>query len=115
MIWRLCLLLTVNLFAIPLYAETPVPSDVRYYLEDIYGADQADWPKLLYSQDLNHDGLPDWIARQDKCQPDLSCQADVFLCKRGTAPNCDEYCYSGSGLLHKLSKRITDLKCESTC
>ena len=115
MVWRAGLLLGLSTLAAPVLAGETLPNDVRYTLEEFYGKDRAQWPHPVYSQDLNQDGLPDWIAQQAGCREQAQCQVDVFICVRGTSPKCDEYCYSGSGPAGDMLKYPENLKCQSSC
>lgn len=114
-IWRAVLAFGLfGLSCLSIAAEA-IPRDVRYMLEDLYGSDQAKWPTPIYLQDVNHDGLPDWIAQQPGCKDKVNCLVDLFICKQGVAQSCVEYCYVGSGLLKELSSDPAKLKCQSTC
>ena len=48
-------------------AAEKIPDDVRYMLEDMYGANKSEWPSPRYQQDLNNDGFPDWVATKKNC------------------------------------------------
>lgn len=114
-VWQASLLLGLSVLGLTTAAEEPVPNDVRYTLEEFYGKDRAQWPNPIYRRDLNHDGLPDWVAQQSGCRDQDQCQVDVFICTRGKAPDCDEYCYSGNGRASDMLKDPVKLKCQSTC
>jgi len=92
-----------------------IPNDVRYMLEDIYGTDQSSWPGEIYSQDINADGVADWLARQLGCAASSSCMVEVFLCAKTEGAKCVEYCYTGINKLADIEKGIAAMKCQSTC
>ena len=92
-----------------------IPNDVRYMLEDIYGTDRSKWPGEIYSQDINADGVADWLARQPGCNASNNCMVEVFLCAKSEGTKCTEYCYTGSNKLADIEKNIDSMKCQSTC
>jgi len=115
-IWRAvlaCGLLALSCLSV---AAAEIPRDVRYMLEDLYGSDQRKWPKPIYQEDVNGDGIPDWIAQMPGCKGKKEdCQVELFVCKRVDGGQCLEYCYLGNGILRQLRGDAGNLKCQSTC
>jgi len=110
----LALLLTILMVSI-IHAEEKIPSDIRYMLEDLYGANKKTWPAPIYSKDLNHDGFSDWIAIKKNCTKGNHCAAEIFICKPDVSGKCREYCYMEISSLNNVEKAIASKKCESTC
>lgn len=97
------------------HAAEEVPDDVRYMLEDMYGANKKEWPLLRYKQDLNKDGFSDWIVKKKKCQSNKNCAAELFICIPNKKGKCSEYCYIEVKTLINVEENLNTLKCESTC
>lgn len=98
-----------------LAANEDVPDDIRYMLEDMYGAKKTEWPSPRYKKDLNKDGFTDWVAVKKGCQLKDACQAEIFICVPDKKGHCSEYCYNEVKTLKNIEETITTLKCESTC
>ena len=115
-IWKTLLLLMVfyNTSAIG-HADPAIPDGVRYMLEDLYGPDKSKWPAPIFSEDINGDDLPDWIAQQRGCKTKDACTVELFICKKATGMHCIEHCYVGNGKLQALLNKPGGLVCESTC
>ena len=92
-----------------------LPNDVRYMLEDMYGSNKHKWPDIIYHQDLNQDGMEDWVVQNKKCQLKDNCPADIFICIPGEKGKCSEYCYKEVNTIINLKEKLPALKCESTC
>ena len=110
-------LLFVSIFFIPttLLANEDVPNDVRYMLEDMYGANKNEWPSIRYKTDINKDGFPDWIVKKKSCQPNRDCAAEIFICIPDKKGSCSEYCYIEVKTLNNVEEILQTKKCESTC
>ena len=113
--WWLGLLIGLFGLTTIAYGNEPIPDDIRYMLEDIYGSEKNKWPKPVYSEDVNGDGLPDWLAQHPGCKSKGQCSVDLFLCSRAEGQHCKEYCYVGSAKQTELLRSATSLKCQSTC
>lgn len=96
-------------------ANEEVPDDIRYMLEDMYGADKKAWPSPRYSTDLNKDGHADWVVVKKGCMSEQGCPAEIFLCLADEKGKCVEYCYSEVVNLKKFVPGISHIKCQSTC
>lgn len=92
-----------------------IPNDVSYMLEDMYGRDKKQWPTRIYHQDVNSDGMDDWIAQDKRCATRKNCPADIFICIADGKGKCSEYCYKEVKTLIDLKQQLQKLKCESTC
>lgn len=97
------------------YAEEKLPDDVRYMLEDLYGANKEKWPSSRYSKDLNNDGIQDWVAKKKACNEKENCPAEIFICLPDKTGKCVEYCYIEVKTLVNIDKNLHKMKCESTC
>lgn len=104
----LAMLSTVN-------AAEKIPDDVRYMLEDMYGANKNEWPSPIYQIDINQDGFPDWLAIKKNCKLKNACAAELFICVADKKGVCYEYCYSEVKTMKNIEKTVKTLKCESTC
>jgi hypothetical protein len=104
-----------HLMAAEKYSVENIPNDVRYMLEDMYGADKKKWPALIQEKDLNHDGQSDWILQNQACQNNENCAADIFICIPDQKGKCVEYCYKEVKSLKNMKKSLSAIKCESTC
>lgn len=111
------ILLSALLFCMATSAQTtqPIPDNVRYILEDLYGPEMASWPKYIYNQDINGDALSDWVAAQHTCMENTPCEVDLVLCKNAKGNSCSEYCYAGSGNLQTLLDKPGGPVCDSSC
>lgn len=92
-----------------------IPNDVNYMLEDMYGMDKKQWPDNIYHQDLNNDGMGDWVAQNKSCATQKNCPADIFICIPDGKGKCSEYCYKEVKTLIDVKQQLKKLKCESTC
>lgn len=97
------------------FAQELIPDDIRYMLEDMYGANKSKWPSPRYQQDLNNDGFIDWVAVKKNCMLKEKCAAEVFICVPDKKGLCSEYCYIEVKSLENIEKELKKLKCESTC
>ena len=95
-------------------ANEGLPNDIRYMLEDMYGAKKSEWPSTRYKADLNEDGFPDWVT-QKKCHQDKDCAAEIFICMPNKNGVCSEYCYIEVKTLKNIEEILKTKKCESTC
>lgn len=102
-------------FSFSVVAEENIPGDVRYMLEDMYGADKNKWPAPRYKEDLNKDGFSDWIAIKKECSLKKDCPADIFICIPDKKGACSEYCYIEVKNLTHIQDSLKNIKCESTC
>ncbi len=102
------------LFSIVTAAEK-MPDDIRYMLEDMYGANKSEWPSPRYQQDLNNDGFSDWVAIKKNCLLKENCAAELFICIPNKKGTCSEYCYIEVKTLKNVEESLKTLKCESTC
>lgn len=109
------MLLGVFLMSSQGLAADTIPDDVRYIIEDIYGADRGQWPSPIYRDDLNNDGFADWVAQARGCQAPSQCPVELFLCKPNQAGQCVEYCYFQLSTIKEADKAISSGKCESAC
>ena len=96
-------------------AAEKIPDDVRYMLEDMYGANKSEWPSPRYKQDLNKDGFSDWVAVKKNCALKEQCPAELFICIPDKKGMCSEYCYIEVKTLKNIEEDLKILKCESTC
>ena len=96
-------------------AKEPLPDDVRYFLEDLYGGDTKKWPSPQYQRDLNQDGFNDWVAIKNNCKLKNKCPAEIFVCVPNEKGTCAEYCYMEVKTLVNIKENLKMLKCESTC
>ena len=96
-------------------AVEKTPDDVRYMLEDMYGADRQKWPAITYKKDLNIDGFDDWIVQTKRCDSIKECPAEIFICIPDKTGACSEYCYIEVKNLMTIGKDIKQMKCESSC
>lgn len=96
-------------------ATEKMPDDIRYMLEDMYGANKSEWPSPRYKQDLNNDGFSDWVAIKKKCLLKEECPAELFICIQNKKGMCSEYCYIEVKALSNIEESLKTLKCESTC
>lgn len=104
------------LFCYPILAQAePVPDDIRYYLEDLYGADTKNWPDKIYTQDVNADQLADWIATKSSCDNTEACPVEVFICVPDKKGGCKEYCYIEVTSMSKLKQDLSVIPCKATC
>ncbi len=92
-----------------------IPDDVRYMLEDMYGANKSEWPSFKFKTDLNKDGFVDWVVTKENCSLKKDCPAELFICIPGEKGLCSEYCYVEVKSLINIEEDIGNLKCESTC
>ena len=95
--------------------EEQLPDDIRYMLEDMYGADKKKWPASKFKKDLNHDSFFDWVVQKKSCLSKSDCPAELFICIPNIEGVCSEYCYMEIKSMNKLQEEIKSLKCESTC
>ena len=96
-------------------AKEDVPDDIRYMLEDMYGADKKEWPAPRYKIDLNKDGFIDWVVKNKNCKLKESCSAELFICVPNNKGLCSEYCYIEVTSLKNIEQQLKTQKCESTC
>lgn len=117
MLRALTLFLSIAFFSIPsiVLSSEAVPDDIRYMLEDMYGANKNKWPSPRYQQDLNNDGLADWIVIKKGCLLKEKCPAELFICIPNKKGMCSEYCYMEVKNLVNVEDKMKKLKCESTC
>jgi len=92
-----------------------ISDDVRYMLEDLYGANKNDWPSSRYKKDLNNDGFYDWVAKKKSCESKEHCAAEIFICIPDKTGKCTEYCFLEVKTLMNIEKEIHQMKCESPC
>ena len=106
----------MSLVVFPIMGSTTevLPDDVRYMLEDMYGANKAGWPSVHNVKDINNDGFPDWIIQKNTCK-NISCKAELFICVPNKKGKCSEYCYMEVNSLTEIAEQIKRRKCESTC
>jgi hypothetical protein len=97
------------------FADDKIPSDVRYMIEDLYGADKSKWPKTIFSRDVNADGMADWLVQQPGCKKGEQCLFEIFVCHKSEGGKCLEYCYIGSGTEADIQKNAAAQKCQATC
>lgn len=114
------LLLNISLvislaFYSSLDAAEKMPDDVRYMLEDMYGANKNDWPAVRTEQDLNNDGFSDWVIKKKNCTSEKNCKAEIFICLPDKTGKCAEYCYIEVKNMANMKDDISKMKCESTC
>lgn len=91
-----------------------LPDDIRYMLEDLYGANKSKWP-VTRKTDLNKDGFSDWVAKKENCADKKKCPVEIFICIPDIQGKCSEYCYVEIETLKNIEERLPDIKCESTC
>lgn len=96
-------------------ASEIIPDDIRYLLEEMYGADKKEWPAPRYKTDLNKDGFEDWVAVKKGCALKELCPAEFFICMPNKKGMCSDYCYFEVKTLKNVEKNIKNRKCESTC
>ena len=96
-------------------ASESVPDDIRYMLEDMYGANKEKWPESRYKVDLNKDGFSDWVVQKNDCKQKDQCPAEIFICKPNKNGTCLEYCYIEVKTLKNIETTLSTRKCESTC
>lgn len=104
---------SLNLSAVN--ASESLPDDVRYMLEDLYGANKSAWPAQRYKSDLNKDGFADWVVTKNNCASTEQCPADIFICVPDKKGGCSEYCYQDVKTLKNIKEQLSKLKCEATC
>lgn len=109
------LVITVIVFIPFSKTNETMPDDIRYMLEDMYGADKNEWPSPRYKEDLNNDGFHDWIAKNKNCESGKPCSAEIFICIPDKKGKCSEYCYIEVKTLENIEEKLPDMKCESTC
>ena len=102
-------------FSLPVFASEDVPDDIRYMLEDMYGANKEEWPNPRYKVDLNKDGYLDWVAKKKGCKSKENCSAEIFICVPNEKGVCSEYCYIEVKTLKNIEETLSIKKCESTC
>ena len=107
-------LLSLFLFPVMSFATEALPDDIRYMLEDMYGANKAVWPLIRNVKDINNDGFPDWVIQKNACKNN-SCSAELFICVPNNKGTCSEYCYMEVKSLVDIEEQIKHRKCESTC
>ena len=95
-------------------AAEQLPDDIRYMLEDLYGADKSNWP-VTNKSDLNKDGYADWVAKKENCGNKLKCTTEIFVCVPDKQGTCSEYCYIEVKTLKHIAEQLKTLQCESTC
>jgi len=104
--------------SVTLHAESAsyekLPDDIRYMLEDMYGANKTQWPGMRSKRDINQDGFLDWVVSK-KCALNKKCSHELFICIPAKEGQCSEYCYIEVKTLDNIEKTIHSLKCESTC
>ena len=108
-------LIVICFFSLPISASEDVPDDIRYMLEDMYGANKEKWPTPRYKVDLNKDGFLDWVAEKKYCKLKEHCSAEVFICIPNKKGMCSEYCYMEVRTLKNIEETLSIRKCESTC
>ena len=96
-------------------ANEKIPDDIRYSLEDMYGANKNEWPSPIYKTDLNKDGFNDWVAVKKGCTLKQNCPAEIFICLADEKGLCVEYCYIEVKTLKDIEKSVKKPKCQSTC
>lgn len=108
-------LLLSTIFYSAVNATENIPDDVRYMLEDLYGANKSKWPYPIYPKDLNGDDISDWVAKKKSCNSKENCPAEIFICLPDKTGKCAEYCYIEVKTLINIETNIHKMKCESTC
>ena len=111
---RFAVILFFSLFSSALFAAEAIPDDIRYMLEDLYGANQKEWPATR-KNDLNKDGFSDWVAKKENCSDKKKCPIEIFICVPDKQGNCSEYCYIEVKTLENIKENISGMKCEATC
>ena len=96
-------------------ATENIPDNIRYMLEEMYGADKKEWPAPRYKTDLNKDGFEDWVAVKKDCTSKEHCSAEFFICMPNKKGMCSDYCYFEVKTLKNVENNIKNRKCESTC
>ena len=109
------ILLSCLVFPAIISASEDVPDDIRYMLEDMYGANKNEWPSPRYKTDLNKDGFQDWVVKKKGCKQKKNCAAEIFICIPNKKGKCSEYCYIEVKSLINIEEQIKTRKCESTC
>lgn len=117
MLRALSFFISIYIISFPqaVFSAEPVPDDIRYMLEDMYGENKNKWPSPRYQQDLNNDGRADWIVIKKGCLLKEKCAAELFICIPNKKGVCLEYCYMEVKNLVNVEDEIKKLKCESTC
>ena len=92
-----------------------VPDDIRYMLEDMYGANKKAWPAAISEKDLSNDGFPDWLVEKENCNTAKPCAAEIFICIPDKTGKCSGYCYLEVKNLKNIEDDLKYRKCESTC
>jgi len=105
----------IYVFSFSVLANEKLPDDVRYMLEDMYGANKNEWPVFKYKVDLNKDEFPDWVVKKKKCESQKNCPAEIFICIPDKKGMCKEYCYMEVKSLKNIESNLKNMKCESTC
>ena len=108
-------LFIICFFSLSVSASEDVPDDIRYMLEDMYGANKEKWPNPRYKVDLNKDGFSDWVVKNKDCKLKEHCSAEVFICIPNKKGKCSEYCYIEVKTLKNIEETLSIRKCESTC
>ena len=108
-------LVVICFFSLPISASEDVPDDIRYMLEDMYGANKEKWPNPRYKVDLNKDGFLDWVAKKKGCKLNDNCSSEIFICIPNKKGMCSEYCYIEVKSLNNIEETLGTKKCESTC
>lgn len=106
--------LSMSVVSINASTSEQIPDDIRYMLEDLYGANKSEWPKTR-TTDLNKDGFTDWVARKENCTGKDKCPIEIFVCVPNEKRVCSEYCYIEVKTLKNIAENLKTLKCESTC
>ena len=105
---------SLSMSMVSVSANEQIPDDIRYMLEDMYGANKNDWPSIK-KNDLNKDGSLDWVARNNNCKKKNNCAVEIFICIPDKSGQCSEYCYMEVKTLRNIAEELKTLKCESTC
>lgn len=111
---RIATILFCSLLSSSIPAAEPLPDDIRYMLEDLYGPNKSEWPATRHT-DLNKDGFMDWVAIKENCSNKKKCAIETFVCIPGKQGKCSAYCYREVKTLKNIAERLKTLKCESTC
>ena len=107
--------LVICFFSSSISASEDVPDDIRYMLEDMYGAKKEQWPESRYKVDLNKDGFTDWVVKKNDCESKDQCSVEIFICNPNKNGTCSEYCYMEVKTLKNIEATLSTRKCESTC
>lgn len=105
---------SLSISVVSVSASEHIPDEIRYMLEDMYGANKNDWPSIK-KKDLNKDGSLDWVARKSNCNKKNNCAVEIFICIPDKSVQCSEYCYMEVKTLRNIAEKLKTLKCESTC